>query len=514
MYLVDQRLRARTSTAGRRRSTSSATRSALPTRASASRPAGMVRSRPIPRRGLPTMHPFSIADHRPPLARGRRRGGPLRAVPRGRRSADHDGTITGTVTRCGTGRPGARRERASDQRRGPHHPAHARDRLRRRDGRVLHDQRASRPANYNVVVEPLAGDDDFLNRPGHVHPRSIPTSTQEFLNPSVEGDCGQDTDPAASEDLPVGATGVKTADAKVQGASFALVVDVTGSMGPEIGLVKTALTAMVTALETSPTTFPLTSIVTFEDTARSGSRSRDPDALRDMISSLTTHSTRRLPGGVERRAHDRRPAARQSGGTGGARDGRREPAQRSDRGRRWTTSSREGSASLSVLLSGSCPPGLAGAAATRAAAPLATWNDTTLAERDTAGPRPSHRRARSRGRHSHLHRGEPLLRRAVQLPARGEGRRRGPEAALLEHALQHRDLLGAPGGRRRESHRRAAGHHARRRADRREHGLPRREHRRGIAGTGVSVDSADVLSPTRMIVRLTSLRMPRSASAT
>ena len=177
------------------------------------------------------------------------------------------------------------------------------------------------------MVEPLSGDADFLSRLAMF--TSVDSDFQaEFINPSVEGDCGQDTDPAASEDLPVGATGVKTADAKVQGASLAFVVDVTGSMGPEIGLVKTALNAMVTALETSPTTFPPTSIVTFEDTAQVRLTSREPDALRNMISSLTTHSTADCPEAVQRRAHDRRPAApvrRKSG----ARDGRREPAERS-----------------------------------------------------------------------------------------------------------------------------------------------------------------------------------------
>jgi len=179
-----------------------------------------------------------------------------------------------------------------------------------------------------------------------------------------------------SEDLPVGATGVKVADAKVQGASLAFVIDVTGSMGPEIGLVKTALNAMVTTLENSPLTFPLTSIVTFDDAAQVNLTSRDPDQLRDVISSLTTHSTADCP---EASNAALMTAGRllQSGGRAVlVTDAESRPNGPSRQAVNDLFAERD--ANLSVLLSGSCPPGLGGVAAARGPAPPAKWSDAVL----------------------------------------------------------------------------------------------------------------------------------------
>ena len=62
------------------------------------------------------------------------------------------------------------------------------------------------PGDYFVVVEPLAGDDEFLDRLAMF--TAVDTDfTQEYFNASKESDCAQDTDPAARESVHVGAGG-------------------------------------------------------------------------------------------------------------------------------------------------------------------------------------------------------------------------------------------------------------------------------------------------------------------
>ena len=51
--------------------------------------------------------------------------------------------------------------------------------------------------------------------------------------------------PNERESVPVGASGTKTADFKVDSPALAFVIDVTGSMGPEIGAIKTGLDTMI-----------------------------------------------------------------------------------------------------------------------------------------------------------------------------------------------------------------------------------------------------------------------------
>jgi carboxypeptidase family protein len=181
---------------------------------------------------VPTMHPFSIStnDRQSLEADDIASLSELYPEPS---FATTTGTITGTVTRCGTGEPvlgaNVRAINVADR-------SIQLSRMTGFDGKTdgSYTINGVPPGDYEVVVEPLAGDPDYVA--GLVAFTRIDTDfTQEFLNKSVEGDCAQDTDPSASESVPVGATGTETADFKVEGASLALVVDITGSMGPEIG---------------------------------------------------------------------------------------------------------------------------------------------------------------------------------------------------------------------------------------------------------------------------------------
>jgi hypothetical protein len=282
------------------------------------------------------------------------------------------GAITGTVTRCGTNEPvlGANVRAINVA-----NPAIQLTRVTGFDGETdgSYTIKGVPPGTYQIVVEPLSGDSDFLDRLAMFTP--VDTGFQaEFINPSVEDDCGQDTDPTASEDLPVGASGVKTADAKVEGASLALVIDVTGSMGPEIGAIKTALEAMITTLDAVPGSFPNTSIVTFDDAAQIRLTSRDPDRLREVIAGLTTHSTSDCPEGSN-------AAAMTAGrllGSGGRAVLVTDAESRPNGPSRTAVDElyAEKNARLSVLLSGNCPPSQGGAAAARTAGPVATSSDT------------------------------------------------------------------------------------------------------------------------------------------
>jgi hypothetical protein len=87
------------------------------------------------------------------------------------------------------------------------------------------------------------------------------------------------------------------ADFEVEGASLALVIDIIGSMGAEVGAAKTGLDAMITGLEAVGGAFPKTAVVTFDDSAKINVVSRDPDRLRTVIYGLTTHSTPDCPKG-------------------------------------------------------------------------------------------------------------------------------------------------------------------------------------------------------------------------
>ena len=162
--------RARTSTARRPRSTSSATRSASRTPASASRSARTARCRRSSRARCRPCTRSRSAGTEPPHARGRRRRGAVGAVSRAARSRhrrhDHrhgDPLRTGDLPVLGANVRAINVARPVD-------PAHARHRLRRQDRRQLHDQR--RPARRLLRGRRAAGRRRRIPRPARdVHAR-------------------------------------------------------------------------------------------------------------------------------------------------------------------------------------------------------------------------------------------------------------------------------------------------------------------------------------------------------
>jgi hypothetical protein len=300
---------------------------------------------------VPTMHPFAIAGT-------------------GRRSLEPDdvaalselypelsfrtttGTITGTVTRCRTGEPvlGANVRAINVA-----SPAIQLTRVTGFDGATdgSYTINGLPPGEYFVVVEPLSGDAQYRDSLA-MFTRVDTDFTQEYLNPSKEDGCAQDSDPSERESIPVGASATQTADLKVDSATLALVVDVTGSMGPEIGAIKTGLESMIGALAAVPGSFPNTAIVTFDDSATIRTVSRDPDRLRTVIAGLTTHGTPDCPEGSNAALMT---AGRLLGSGGRAllvTDADSHPTGPSRAAVDALYASR--GARVSVLLSGSCPP--------------------------------------------------------------------------------------------------------------------------------------------------------------
>ena len=77
-------------------------------------------------------------------------------------------------------------------------------------------------------------------------------------------------------------------------------IDVTGGIGPELGAIKTGLDTMIDNIAAGPFSFPLVMIVTFDDSSAIQTVSRDPDRLKAVIAGLTTHSTADCPEGSNR----------------------------------------------------------------------------------------------------------------------------------------------------------------------------------------------------------------------
>jgi hypothetical protein len=298
----------------------------------------------------PTMHPFATpgTDRRTLEADDAAAISDLYPEPT---FASTDGTITGRVTRCDSGLPvlgaNVRAVNAND-------PAIQLSRVTGFDGGpegtfTIH---GIPPGNYFVLVEPLAGDTELLGRLAMNTP--VETDfTQEYFN-ATEADCAQDGDPSARDSVAVAGGGSQTVDLKVGGVQLALVVDVTRSMGPEIGAVKTGLETMIAALDLAPGDFPDTAIVTFDDHANVAAVSRDPDRLHDVIAGLTTHGTPDCPEGSN--------AALMTAGRLLAAQGRavlvtdadalRSGPSRADVDELYASKGAE----VNTLLSGSCPP--------------------------------------------------------------------------------------------------------------------------------------------------------------
>ena len=139
--------------------------------------------------------------------------------------------------------------------------------------------------------------------------------TQEFFNDDQGERLRGGHRPERERERPGRRERDKTADFKVEGASLALVIDVTGSMGPEIGAIKTGLERDdQRRSRRSGSASRKTTIVTFDDSATVRTVSRDPDRLQQVIHGLTTHCTPDCPEGSNAALMT---AGRQLGAAGG-----------------------------------------------------------------------------------------------------------------------------------------------------------------------------------------------------
>ena len=335
---------------------------------------------------VPTMHPFSEGgiERRTPEADDKAALSEL--YPNGTFTTS-TGTIAGSVLRCDTGGAvngaNVRAINVND-------PSVQLTRVTGFDGTTggTYEIKGVPPGTYRIVVEPLSGDNEFFDRLALF--TDVDTDfTQEYFN-DTEDDCAQDTDLTVATPQTVTAGATKIANLKVTKATLALVVDVTGSMGPEIGEIKTGLETMITALQAVPGDFPETAIVTFDDHATINTVSHDPGKLRQVISQFSTHSTPDCPEGSNAALMT---AGRLLGSGGRAiliTDANSHPTGPT-RAQVDALYAEKG-ARISTLLSGSCPPDqsapkarslAAPAAATDGAAPDVARSPVTLGKEDS-----------------------------------------------------------------------------------------------------------------------------------
>ena len=218
--------------------------------------------------------------------------------------------------------------------------------------------------------------------------------------------------------------------------------------------------------------------------------SRDPDRLRarDRRAEHALHA--RLPGGLQRGADDRRAAAgpRRAGILVTDAD-----SLRTGPSRRASTALPSKGRGCHTLLSGSCPPEQNPPRGADRGAPPTPPRDP----RREPGRGQAAGRARGRELVPHVQRGEPVLRRRVRVPARGEDGHRGRATGYSNTLANLGDLGGAPRRSRRSARRRCRrgatldveidgfGHELRSR----EHGRGRRRGRVGAARAGALADA-------------------------
>jgi hypothetical protein len=239
----------------------------------------------------PTMHPFATDENRRTLEADDRAA--LSELYPDPSFTTTTGTISGKVTRCGSGEPvlGANVRAISTA-----SPAVQVSRITGFDGKTdgSYEINGLPPGDYFVVVEPLSGDGEFFGRLALFTDEINTDFLQENFSAN-EADCAHDTDPNDREPVPVGAAAESPVDFKVDNPGLALVIDVTGSMGPEQASIKTGLETMISTLEQQGGHFPRTAIVTFKDEAKIETVSDDPARLRQVIGGLTTQSTLDCP---------------------------------------------------------------------------------------------------------------------------------------------------------------------------------------------------------------------------
>ena len=255
---------------------------------------------------------------------------------------------------------------------------------------------------------------------------------------------------------------------------------------------------MITALEAAPGSFPKTAIVTFDDDANDQHRQPRPGpaARRHRRAHDPQHA--RLPGGLQRRADDRRAAARHRR-AGDPRHRRRQPSDRPDAGGRRRAVRVEGRAAVTCC----CP-----AAARREQNPPAAAARRAPRRRRDARREPDEAQARRRARRRDSIRTfseESLFTGgAVQLPARGQDRHGATRTTRYSDTLANLGIsavrpavaavnpAAVPQGTALDVELTGS-----------QHGLPRREHGRRRRGRACRSPRLRVLSPTRIDVRLT-----------
>lgn len=241
---------------------------------------------PVLENDVPTMHPYSVggggqrtsleADDRAAVSEN---------YPEGS-FATTNGVLTGKVTRCESDDPvlgaNVRAINTAD-------PAIQLTRVTGFDGATdgSYTIRGVPPGTYDIIVEPLAGDSDYVDRLAMFTRIDTDFSQEFYTGEATESDCeGGDDDTMAKEDVAVAAAGSQTANIKVDDALLAFVIDTTGSMGPEIGGVRDALTTYISTVDALPGDFPRTAILTFDDSAYVETISRDPAVLQGVVNGL------------------------------------------------------------------------------------------------------------------------------------------------------------------------------------------------------------------------------------
>ena len=239
---------------------------------------------PVTVGNVPTMHPYSVGGGEQRRTLEADDAASLSELyPQGTFTSTL-GTLTGTVTRCGSDDPvlGANVRAVNVA-----NPAIQLTRMTGFDGNDAgrYTINGVPPGDYRILVEPLSGDGDYS--PAWRRTRaSTPTSRRSTTTRPSRTTASRTPIPSASEPVGVTAAGSETANLKVGGVELALVIDVTGSMGPEIGAVRGALNTYITAVDALPGTFPDTAVVTFTDGAFVDTISRDPDELRAVVAAL------------------------------------------------------------------------------------------------------------------------------------------------------------------------------------------------------------------------------------
>ena len=169
-------------------------------------------------------------------------------------------TITGTVTRCGSGEPvsGANVRAVSNS-------------LKQFTRQTGHDGNTLGtftmhvpPGNYGVYAEQLIGDPFALAGLAAYTP--IDRSFAEAGYRSVASDyCNDLMDGGAANQKLLAAGDTLTADIKVRGADLAIVIDTSQTMTVELAAIKAAVNSYVDAQTASGRPFPPTALLSFND---------------------------------------------------------------------------------------------------------------------------------------------------------------------------------------------------------------------------------------------------------